>query len=275
MATGVCKLTGTQGRFVKSHLIPKALTKPEVNGMPFVERGRGQRPLRRWSSWYDDQLVTRAGEDILAKLDDWAVATLRKEHLVWSGWGPMQRLIVPDMDTFPGTSLGIRRVSIDPTMLRLFFISLLWRAAASARPEFKDITVPDQHLEQLRMMVMNGTPEPLSFYPTMLTQLSTLGMIHNLTPIATKKVIPAHSGTPETVVPTFRFYFDGLIAHVHRQATDDGLSRELGPLVVGGESTLVLNTVTYEHSFQRSNLELIVADTLFLWPDARRKLPTD
>jgi len=32
MANGVCKLTGQPGRFVRSHLIPFALTKPDMEG---------------------------------------------------------------------------------------------------------------------------------------------------------------------------------------------------------------------------------------------------
>ncbi|VIO79223.1 hypothetical protein CI41S_67910 [Bradyrhizobium ivorense] len=42
---GVCRLTGQLGKFVKAHLLPKALTRPGVAGTPFVEmstHGTGQ-----------------------------------------------------------------------------------------------------------------------------------------------------------------------------------------------------------------------------------------
>jgi hypothetical protein len=64
MATGICKLTGKRGNFVKAHIIPKALTRPAEKGLPFVQGGQGSRPVRRWDSWYDDHLVIQAGENI-------------------------------------------------------------------------------------------------------------------------------------------------------------------------------------------------------------------
>jgi hypothetical protein len=64
---GICKLTGKSGKFVKSHLIPQAFTKPSVPGNFFITGGQGRRPKSNWSSWYDEQLVVQEGEDILSK----------------------------------------------------------------------------------------------------------------------------------------------------------------------------------------------------------------
>ena len=64
-------------------------------------------------------------------------------------------------------SFGVRKVSCkDPAMLRLFFLSLLWGAAATNRPEFREIHVDKDHLDRLRRMVHDGDPVPLDFYPT-------------------------------------------------------------------------------------------------------------
>jgi hypothetical protein len=73
MTNGVCKLTGNSGKFVRSHLIPKALTRPSVAGGYFISAGPGIRPKKSWSSWYDEELVIRKGERILADYDDWAI----------------------------------------------------------------------------------------------------------------------------------------------------------------------------------------------------------
>jgi hypothetical protein len=70
MAYGVCKLTGKSGKFVKSHLLPKALTRPGVAGEYFISGGQGCRPKKRWTSWYDQELVIKKGEDILANYDN-------------------------------------------------------------------------------------------------------------------------------------------------------------------------------------------------------------
>ncbi|MDI2090140.1 hypothetical protein [Commensalibacter oyaizuii] len=38
---GICKLTGSKGKFVKSHIIPKAFTRPLRRGDSFVQGGVG------------------------------------------------------------------------------------------------------------------------------------------------------------------------------------------------------------------------------------------
>jgi hypothetical protein len=267
-----CKLTGKKGKFVSSHIIPKALTKPAARGMPFVESGDGKRPRRRWSSWTDKHLVVQAGEDLLASLDSWAIAELRRLKLIWSGWGPLQNLGSLH-DVIPGSTWGVRDLNIsEPTRLRLFYLSLLWRAAASSRPEFAGIAIPSEDEEKLRQMLLARRSDPLSFYPTSLTQLSTLGITHNITPFAQVKTNPATDVSEACEVPFFRFYFDGLIAHVHRHTSDNGETVGLGPLVVGHGTKLVVSTVTYEESFERENMESLITDTHKKWPDVMAKL---
>src|SRR5690349_7493336 len=123
--SGVCKLTLTEGAFVDSHLIPKALTRTEQQGLPFVQYRSGARPRKRWSSWYDPQLVTESGENILAAIDTWAIAELRKHKLVWSGWGE-SRALGPLHCPIVGTAWGIRKLDgINRSRLRFFFLSLL------------------------------------------------------------------------------------------------------------------------------------------------------
>lgn len=261
MKIGTCKLTGTAGVYVKAHLIPKALTQSAVRGSPFVQGSRGLRPVRRWSSWYDSRLVVREGEKILEAFDTWAINELRAHELVWSGWGSTPALS-KNHSVIPGTAWGIRDVQgLDPRRLRLFFLSLLWRAAATTRSEFSDVILPPTHLEKLRLMLLAGDAEPLAFYPIQLIQLSTIGMIHNHTPIASTKHILALENQPERQIPIFRFYFDGLVAHVHRQVADSGYTESLGSLVVGACHTLTVSTVTYETSFQRDALNQAMAET--------------
>lgn len=255
----ICKLTGERGKFVDSHLIPKALTRPEVSGHSFIEAGMGRRPIRRHSSWYDNQLVTDHGEKILAAIDDWAIRKLRQHRLVWSGWGPIVSL--PNVDKIPGTDSGARTLNDkDWPKLRLFFLSILWRAAASSRSEFGDVNLPAGHLERLREMILNGNTEPNTFYPVQLIQISTIGQIHNQTPFKDTKIIPALAGMSEHRVPITRFYFDGLVSHFDMRSEKEVQEAELGKLFVGFEEELIVTTVTYESSFQRKNLEVIMAE---------------
>lgn len=41
--TGQCKLTGVHGRYVKSNIIPEALTETSGKGVPFTQKRRNGR----------------------------------------------------------------------------------------------------------------------------------------------------------------------------------------------------------------------------------------
>jgi len=243
---GVCALTHEEGEFISAHLIPKALTRPSVRGRPLLQIESGKKPKRRWDSWYDDHLVTIAGEAILTELDTWAIQHLRAHRLVWSGWGSA-RTLLGHYSPIANSPWGIRRVAgLDTLRLRLFYISLLWRAAATTRPEFAEVELPPDDMETLRSMLIERKASPASFYRVQLTQLSTKGLIHNMPPIAQyKEVKNLVIGMKHRVEKIFRFYFDGLIAHIHCPDTESAGS-DYGPLVLGAEEDVVLSTVTYE-----------------------------
>jgi hypothetical protein len=269
---GICKLTKKHGTFVSSHLIPKALTKPEESGRPFVETWSGKRPKRTWSSWYDNQLVTAEGEAILAAIDGWAITELRKHKLVWSGWGPMQSL-GNEHDPIGASGFGLRKVkAVDTKRLRLFFLSLLWRATATMHHGFSEIKLSPEQIDELGRMLVCSKSGPSSYYHIQLTQLSTLGTIQNLTPLSQVKTLRYfEEERPSRRVPYFRFYFDGLIAHIHPYPDID--ATEAGPLVLGyHEDEVTVLTVSYEISFQRKNLANLMFDAVVDWPDEVRRL---
>lgn len=85
-------------------------------------------------------------------------------------------------------------------------------------------------------MVRDGNPEPLEFYPVSLIQLSTLGVRHNHTPLAQSKPIPDLTGGQTTTKnPFFRFYFDGLIAHISRLPIERNKEFDGGDMWVGSD----------------------------------------
>jgi hypothetical protein len=262
MGQGICALTKTMGPFVKAHLLPQALTKLNGDGSPLVESGSGRFAKRAWSSWYDSNLVTNDGEQILSKFDSWGVAELRRLKLVWSGWGPMTSLGVLH-EVIPDTDWGYRKVSvIDPIKLRMFFLSLLWRAAASSRPEFEQIDISATDIERLRQILTGEAPDDLDFYTCTLTQISTRGFPHNHTPIREIKTIPSFDGSAEVHIPIARFYFDGLIAHFHLDEEISSDAKNLGPLNVGQYEELVVSTVSYETSKQLRIMAEIMGETI-------------
>lgn len=254
-----CALNRTSGVYINSHLLPKAVTRPAVKGQPLYQLESGKKPIRRWDSWVDPKLVTQAGEDILTEYDTWAIAQLRKYKLVWSGWHSEHE--IGHRRILPGN--GIRRISgLDGRRLRLFFLSLLWRAAATSRPEFDEIEVEPSDLEQLRTMLVARECGSAAWYRIQLSQIVTKGEIHNHAPIAMfKDVKTLTPGTRNRVEKIFRFYFDGLIAHIHLPEAD-GDNSDLGSFVLGAKKDLVVHTVDYESSFQRENLTFTKQETI-------------
>ncbi len=161
MTVGRCKLTGKTGKFVKAHIIPAALTRPSRSGAPLIQWGDDARPIRRRSSWYDHRLVTADGEAILAAYDGWAIKQMRLHKLVWSGWGEEETLTAKSFDEIPGTPWGLRSIAgVDTRKLRLFFLSLLWRAAESELPEFSQIYLGSGELHMLRVCSLRAMTLP-------------------------------------------------------------------------------------------------------------------
>ena len=208
-------LTGIHGRFVDSHLIPLALTRLSRAGEKYIETGIGLGSKLRSNSWYDGQLVIREGEDILAEIDTRGIEVLRRYKLVWSGWGAGRGLAAAFVHS--GQVARIREVDLAQSEdLQMFFLSLLWRAAASARYEFADICLNTAIVEDLRLRVLQRSPGAFDDYPVQLFQLTTRGVDHNRTPLLERKRMPLTAGTGwGNEVEYARFYFDGLISHIH------------------------------------------------------------
>lgn len=268
MAFGICKLTGKQGTFVASHILPKSLTKSDKPGFPLIEAGPGRRPVRRFDSWFDKELVTRAGEDILSGYDADGIAELRRHGILWSK-RPFD--IVPDVDILdPNAGFGIREVKgVRGDVLRIFFLSILWRAAASKRPEFAEVKMPKDDLEQLRYMVLNRCVDPQDFYPIWLTQLIEVGESHNQAAIAQDMSNPSVAGDGPR--PTYRFYFDGLVFRFIVPALNNRDWMGSHPANVGGDRLVVMAQRTAD-SFQYRNLRAIIEEAHAEWPDLMGKL---
>lgn len=261
MTYGRCKLTGLEGKMVRSHLLPKALTRTPIAGVPRVEGYPDGRPIKRFDSWYDTKLVTRAGENILSALDDWAIKELRRLRLLWSSWGQDgEPFKSADHDPIGDTEWGTRTCeTTDPIRLRLFFLSLLWRAANTDIWQY-GIRLSDERNALLRDMLNSGSAEPLDAFPVALIQLTTKGPWQNVGPRVELKRIGESPDAPGAERRFFRFYLDGLIIHIDDDETDAGHDRH-GKLAIGKDRSFAALTRTYEGSYQEEWLnDILIAN---------------
>lgn len=241
--------------------------------MPFAQTGEDSKPIKRWSSWFDQSIVTQAGESLLADYDNWAIEVLRQKKLVWSGWNDETTLDSSDFAEIKGTGgYGIRRISeIDSDRLRLFFLSMLWRAAVSEMREFREVTIRASQIRKLRNMLKTGDPKPYHLFPFSLTQLTPKGAIHNQAPLRQRKKADPTSRNGRSI-EIFRFYLDGLIAHFHLES-DENEIRRLGDLLVGGSNSICVSVVPFDASWQRENLALLIDEAEKRWPNDLRRIP--
>lgn len=259
MVFGICKLTGAKGTFVKSHLLPKALTRPLEHGEVRVEAGEGSRPTKRYDSWFDKTIVTRKGEDILEAYDTFAIQELRNHKLVWSSW-PSGELTLPSEEIEPiAEDWGLRRIRFkDPKRLRLFCLSLLWRAAVTTRFGFTTISLSKDRLEMLRSMVEKGNAEPFEHFPVSIIQLTTSDGWHISSPTKETKYFEDVDGM-QRQIGLYRFFLDGLVIHIEDETDDPILHRYKGIALGENEEQLVM-TRPFAGSHQEERINGLMQD---------------
>lgn len=245
---GMCKLTGKEGKYVESHILPRALTLLSKTGEKAIQKEEGVPGKPRFQGWYDNQICIAKGEEILRDIDTKAIKMLRKNHLVWSGWPTMMHsLSDKEMIIDENTGNGFRFISgLDWKSLKLFFLSILWRSAVSEREDMKYVTLPAQIIEKLRISLINKDPLPFDEFPIRLHQIITRGAPHNRTPILedfSLSIPPFQSKTYKIC----RIYLDGLVAHITLDPDQDLIEKMMGVFLGSSEQTLI-----FANSFEKS-----------------------
>jgi len=266
--TGLCGLLRIEGAYAKAHLLPKALTSPSISGERFIEAGRGNRPIRRFTSWYDHQLVTRDGEKILSEIDTAGIAELRKHKLVWSGWGNKNKLRTSDfeVDSDPESGIGMRLIEgVDVDKIRLFFLSLLWRSLKTKIKEFSYLPNVAVDLDRIGEMLINRDSGAPHYHPILLDQMSTLGFVHNHSPTLQEIELAFDEGPMR--VPFYRFYMQGLVAHVY-PADSLEVFKKMSAMFVGGHEKLWVYTRKFENTRQFAEAREAILNTSRVWPGA-------
>lgn len=262
---GRCKLTGEYGPFVKAHILPRAFVDKNLDKTSRIEWGeRGKKPVLKHTGWYDASLVTKNGESILARYDSDAASILKKHGLIWHAFPP--KSTVQRSESFGDWGFELIEVSeIDTHKLRLFFLSLLWRAVASRRPEFREIRLEPIAKEKLRKIVAGEIDGDVADFPVVLLLLTTLGQPQNLTPLR-QTISMREFGEALKDIPVYRFFLDGLVAHIGRRALDWKLMKAWDRRVLGHSNNLYMIGRKYEGSFQDENLAFLQSELEQTWP---------
>ena len=246
---GVCKLTGDEGRFVKSHILPRALTNIGEGSEKATEHELGlQRPIRRPPGWYDKELVTTEGERILERADNNGIKELRKIGLIWSSHRHKE-LRYEVYSEEAGTGLGTVR-SEKPKRLRMFVLSLLWRAAATDNVSFQAFNLPSEMEQRLKQLLNADDPGQPEEFPTCFIPLVGSQFPHNQTPVREDK----GAGTLS------RFFLDGMVMWIGDSAEANPKLMRFPKLLVGFQKEFTFITMNTGKSRQIRDITDVAMD---------------
>lgn len=194
-----CALTGMKGHAVKSHLIPKAFTR-RLGSSPFVEYdSNADFTKRRFTSWYDPNLLIRTGEDILGELDDYAAKVFFERGLTYR----KRRNAAARLSILGGfqSNTVVKLQDVDAAKLRRFGQSLLWRFAVSSQEVANTVEVSASDLRRLRALILGKSPDAEGEYPVYFSVASDGEEL--------AKIGPWKMGGH----PFYRFFLDGVVCY--------------------------------------------------------------
>lgn len=148
MITATCQFCLEVKPIIRAHIIPVGLYPKNPNGDRFQYSlsGEGARPKTKVPhGGYDDRLVCEDCERQFSAWDDYASDFFGDEKV------PFQSL------TSSGTPYRLYPL-FDYAKLKLFFISMLWRAHATTLPDFVKLNIGPKYEAMAKAMIKAGDP---------------------------------------------------------------------------------------------------------------------
>ena len=207
-----CRLCGQKRQLVRAHVIPRSFFNKLNDGSGAIRMGTdkpGAYPKRSPIGAYDSSLVCETCEARFSPWDDYA----------------NRLLLEPYRDEFylqaNGQKIGYRFEAVDYQKLKLFFVSLLWRASASQHAFYVGVRL-EKFEEVARRMIMNNDPGNPETFSVLLSKFEHPTAVVMLNPDFTKFV----------GVNFYRFYFARYVALIkadRRKLPDAYSGLELAP----------------------------------------------
>ena len=235
---GVCRLLGTKGPFENSHIIPDAFMR-RVSAAPFMQWDGQNKPKKLFTGWYDKALLSREGEALIARYDDYIAKILLR-----AGWTYRKRrpLGKPEKleDAFVANDVYCLS-PVDTNLVRLFALSMLWRAAETNNEGFSNVTLRSVLRENLKQRILSGDAGHYMEFPVYFTLYDSK---FELTKMAATK-FDGH--------PFFRFFMDGVACYVGKSQSNLW-SRKNHSMMVGAQADrLIAVCINSESSHHARN----------------------
>jgi hypothetical protein len=223
----LCKLCLEYRPLVRSHILPDsfnrdlrgdATTPPQI-----ISNNPNNHPKRLPGGHYDENLVCHECEQRFGPPDDYA-AEIFLDRFRNDGYA----LTLPST----GEVMAYQYSGVDYARLKMFAITLLWRASATSLPFFARVTT-GPHQERLRQLILANDPGDAKEFSTFIVRWVSR---------------PGHEAIAQTQISPYlakleginevKFLFAGAIMHVkvdkrpYRRPFPDFIIRPDSPLVV-------------------------------------------
>lgn len=191
----LCRLCNQEKRLIKAHIIPAGFYRPLKAGNVIPElysNVEGVFPQRSPVGIFDRNILCRECDALMGPWDQHAQEMLLKDIPEDTSIFYRQKRIAYEIPQF------------DYKRLKLFFVSLLWRASISSHKFFERISLGQQE-NILRDMILSQSPGPPEQYGVTLARFEI--------PVANGMLDPH----PETFdgVDFCRFYLTGYVVYIH------------------------------------------------------------
>jgi hypothetical protein len=153
-----CKFCYQERKLVEAHVIPRSFFEINPANPPRLASNKeGVFPKRSPAGMYDTQLVCEACERLFSPFDDYAqrllLANRETANPIYDGEQPIARI-------YEG---------YDYQKLKLFFLSLLWRASESSHNFYRYIKL-GPHERTVQQAIIDSNPGDADFYPVILAK---------------------------------------------------------------------------------------------------------
>ncbi len=156
----ICKLCNEDRKLVKSHIIPEAFymnIKLSDKPLKIYSGKEGNHPKRSQIGLYDPNILCDDCEKKFHQYDDYGISVLLQSLL--------KKEPVEDRNEIIGYTIN----GVDYNKFKLFFMSMLWRAAISVKEEFKKVTL-GPHLKYLENHIKSDDPGNIHDFAVLLTE---------------------------------------------------------------------------------------------------------
>ncbi|MCD6670830.1 hypothetical protein LT068_17525 [Vibrio cholerae] len=192
-----CKGCNENKKLIKAHIIPESFFVSMKSGnkpLKVITNILGVYPKKSPIGIYDRNILCRECENRFQKIDDYAFRILIAEE--------DKQIPVYNDDVVVGYQLN----NVDVSRLKLFFISILWRASISEQPFFSKINLGELE-DKAKSLIWNessGGADDFSF---------VLAKFDNVSGNVSKTIMDPH---PEIWFGAncYRFYFYGYILYI-------------------------------------------------------------